>query len=97
VLSSEMEGGANVISEAVTAGVPVIASRVSGSMGLLKPGYPGFFPAGNTRALARLLERVEQNPGFYKILRQRCLALKPLFTPAREKRTWRAILGEVMR
>jgi putative glycosyltransferase (TIGR04348 family) len=38
---SRMEGGANVIVEAVTAGTAVIASRVSGNVGMLGTDYPG--------------------------------------------------------
>ena len=41
VLSSVSEGGANVISEAVAASVPVLASRIDGSVGLLGGDYPG--------------------------------------------------------
>jgi len=44
VLSSIMEGGANVVSEAVVAGVPVIASDIPGSVGLLGEDYPGYYP-----------------------------------------------------
>ncbi len=62
VISSLSEGGANVISEAVVAGVPVLASRMDGNVGLLGGGYPGYFPVGDTPALARLLERLEQEP-----------------------------------
>ena len=40
---SLMEGGANVIVEAITAGTPVIASRVSGNVGMLGRNYPGLF------------------------------------------------------
>ena len=64
VLSSLSEGGANVISEAVAAGVPVLASRIDGSVGLLGRDYPGYFPVGNTAALARLLHRIETDPDF---------------------------------
>jgi putative glycosyltransferase (TIGR04348 family) len=52
VLSSLSEGGANVISEAVAAGVPVLASRIDGSVGLLGRDYPGYFPVGDTAARA---------------------------------------------
>ena len=54
------EGGANVISEAVVAGVPILASRMDGNVGLLGADYPGYFPVGDTRALARLLRRLEE-------------------------------------
>ncbi len=60
VLSSRMEGGANAIAEAVVDQVPVVASRISGSIGMLGARYPGFFPFGDTRALARLLRRAEE-------------------------------------
>src|SRR5262249_45185300 len=59
VVSSRMEGGANVVSEAVVDGVPVLASRIGGNVGLLGARYPGFFPVGDTAALARLMERAE--------------------------------------
>src|SRR5258708_15244627 len=64
VVSSRSEGGANVISEAIVAGVPILASRMDGNVGLLGTGYPGYFPVGDTEALARLLRRVETDPRF---------------------------------
>src|SRR5262249_9419911 len=47
-LTSESEGGANAISEAVVAGVPVISSHIDGSIGLLGDNYPGYFPFADT-------------------------------------------------
>src|SRR5262249_52040319 len=44
VLSSRMEGGANVVSEALADGVPVLASHIPGTEGILGERYPGFFP-----------------------------------------------------
>ena len=38
VISSQSEGGANVVSEAVVAGVPVLASRIDGNVGLEELG-----------------------------------------------------------
>jgi glycosyltransferase involved in cell wall biosynthesis len=62
VLSSIMEGGANVISEALVADVPVIASSIAGSIGLLGADHPGYYPTGDTAALAALLTRAEADP-----------------------------------
>ncbi|MBI5444440.1 MAG: glycosyltransferase, partial [Deltaproteobacteria bacterium] len=55
VLSSILEGGANVVSEAVVAGVPVLATRIACAVGLLGEDYPGLFPVGDTRRLSELL------------------------------------------
>lgn len=85
VISSVMEGGANVIVEAVTCGVPVIASRVSGNVGMLGAGYAGYFAVGNDEELARLLDRVSRDRDFLARLRAQCAARAPLFEPARER------------
>ena len=78
VLSSTMEGGANVISEALAVPVPTLASRISGSVGLLGEDYPGFFPVGDTAALALLLEKTETDAGFYHELVAQCQHLASL-------------------
>jgi putative glycosyltransferase (TIGR04348 family) len=96
VLSSLSEGGANVISEAVAAGVPVLATRIDGSVGLLGADYPGYFPVGDSQALARLLIRIESDPGFLKRLDRAIARRAHLFRPAREKAQWRALLEEIM-
>ena len=93
VISSLSEGGANVISEAAVAGVPVLASRVDGNVGLLGADYPGYFPAGDTRALARLLQRLEHDPRFAARLAQALARRAPLFRPAREIAAWRRLLA----
>src|SRR5439155_26777664 len=54
-VTSEMEGGANVVSEALAAGTPVIASRIPAMEAILGRSYPGLFPLGSTEGLARLL------------------------------------------
>jgi putative glycosyltransferase (TIGR04348 family) len=95
VLASLSEGGANVVSEAVAAGVPVLASRIDGSVGLLGRDYPGYFPVGDTAALARLLQRIESNPGFLKRLERAIARRAPLFRPARETAAWKNLIGEV--
>ena len=84
VISSLSEGGANVISEAAVAGVPVLASRMDGNVGLLGADYPGYFPVGDTQALARLLQRLEREPRFVARLGKALARRAPLFRPARE-------------
>ena len=92
VLPSRMEGGANVISEAIVAGVPVIASDIEGSIGLLGDDYAGYYPVEDEKALAALLLKAESDHVFYKKLEQACIARQPLFTPENEARGWRELL-----
>jgi putative glycosyltransferase (TIGR04348 family) len=96
VLSSLSEGGANVISEAVAAGVPVLASRIDGSVSLLGPDYPGYFPVRDTAALARLLNRIETSPEFLLRLHRAIARRAHLFRPAREKAAWKKLIGEIL-
>jgi putative glycosyltransferase (TIGR04348 family) len=95
VLSSRSEGGANVVSEAVVAGVPVLASRIDGTVGLLGPDYPGYFPVGDTAALAQLLERIEADAGFLAQLKRAVARAGALFRPEREVRAWKELLAEL--
>lgn len=95
VISSLSEGGANVISEAAVAGVPVLASRIDGNVGLLGADYPGYFPVGNTEALARLIRKLEHEPQFVASLRKALARRAPLFRPAREIAAWRRLLVAV--
>ncbi len=97
VISSLSEGGANVISEAAVAGVPILASRIDGNVGLLGADYPGYFPVGDTRALARLLRRVEREPPFVASLEKALARRAPLFRPAREITAWRRLLAGLKR
>jgi glycosyltransferase involved in cell wall biosynthesis len=91
LVTSVSEGGANVVSEALACSVPVVSSDIPGSVGILGPDYPGYFPVGDAKALAGLLERVADD-SFYRRLSDRCRALQPLVDPARERETWRALL-----
>ena len=94
-VTSRSEGGANVISEAIVCGVPVVASRIDGSVGLLGRDYPAYFPVGDTACLAGLLERVEQDGHFLADLKRRCRELQPAFRPSAERAAWRQLLAEL--
>jgi putative glycosyltransferase (TIGR04348 family) len=85
VIASTMEGGANVIIEALTCGVPVLASGISGNRGMLGDDYCGYFAPGDAHALAQLVERSVTDPGFDALLRRQCAARAPLFAPATER------------
>lgn len=84
VVSSKMEGGANVICEAGRIGVPVLASDVAGNIGMLGARYPGYYPLGDERALAALIERARTEPHFYRVLQQHIARRRVLFAPAAE-------------
>ena len=95
VLTSQMEGGANAICEAIACSVPVISSRISGSIGLLGEGYPGYFPTEDTQALTDLLIRVETDNAFYDTLKTWCERLKPIVDPDRERQSWKHLLQDL--
>ncbi|MEE8143661.1 MAG: selenoneine biosynthesis selenosugar synthase SenB [Planctomycetota bacterium] len=95
VLTSKMEGGANAISEALAHSVPVLASRISGSLGMLGAHYPGFYPTGNTAALAQLLESAETEATFYRTLKKHCRKRAALVRPAREQNSWKKLIEEL--
>ncbi|TAJ79597.1 TIGR04348 family glycosyltransferase [bacterium] len=94
-LTSRMEGSSNVLSEAIASSVPVVASKIPGLMGTLGENYPGYFPVGETRELARLLQRIESHPAFYRSLKAYCAHLLPLVDPKREVTAWKELLREL--
>jgi len=96
VLTSLMEGGANVIPESVVCGVPVLASRISSSVALLGRDYQGYFPTGDTIGLADLVRRFVEDLPFRSTLQQQVRRLQPKFDPRREHEAWRKLLRELM-
>lgn len=95
VLTSRMEGGANVVSEAAVCGTPVLSTHIAGSIGLLGEDYPGYFPVGNAKALAHLLSRAESDPAYLDELTSRCRAVAPSFDPSRERAAWKSLLASL--
>jgi putative glycosyltransferase (TIGR04348 family) len=89
---SKMEGGANVIIEAVCAGVPVLASAIDGNVGLLGPDYEGYFPVGDDGQLAALMRRFASEHAFGARLRSQLDALRERFAPEREAAAVRALV-----
>ena len=95
VLPSIMEGGANVISEATVAGLPVIASDIDGSVGLLGDDYAGYFPVQDTNALRELLLKAETDPDYVHTLAKQCRTRARLFTREAEKQGWADLLKDM--
>ncbi len=95
VLPSRMEGGANVISEAIVAGIPVIASNIEGSIGLLGEDYAGYYPVEDEQALSEILLKIESDKKFYKQLQQACIARQVLFTAESELNGWKHLLSNL--
>ena len=93
VISSRMEGGANVVCEALRIGVPVLASRIPGNVGLLGSDYPGYFPVGEEKALARLIVRAASDAAFYRSLKRGVRAQRAAVAPQREARALLATLA----
>ena len=85
LLPSLMEGGANVLIEAVTAGVPVLGSQIPGSVGMLGADYAGWFETGDDAGLAGLIARCQREPSFLELLRAQCARRAALFDPGTER------------
>jgi glycosyltransferase involved in cell wall biosynthesis len=97
VISSRMEGGAHVVSEAIALGIPVIASDIPGNRGLLGEDYPAYYPVADENALATLLYRAENTPAFYASLQKHINLRKELIQPAREKQSIQELVSGLSR
>ncbi|MGA1691867.1 MAG: glycosyltransferase [Burkholderiaceae bacterium] len=57
VAPSRMEGGALVLAEAAAVGLPIVASRIPGHVGILGEQHPGWFEPGDAADLSARLQR----------------------------------------
>ena len=93
---SRIEGGANVVIEAIRSGVPVLASRIDGNVGLLGRDYGGYFPVGDAMALAALMQEFFFDPAFAAELTAQCAAREPRFTPEVERQQVQRLLADML-
>lgn len=84
--TSIAEGGANVVTEAIAMGVPVVGTRMDGNVGLLGADHPGLFDVGDHLAFATMLDWLELSPTALGDLAQRSLDRQHLTDPATERR-----------
>ena len=85
-----------MVSEALASNVPVLSTRIDGSVGILGPDYPGYFPVGDAAALAGLLCRAEEDAGYLPALEAALQPARRLVEPARERAAWGALLAELV-
>ncbi len=95
IISSIFEGAPGVISEAIVNGVPILATRIHATLGLLGADYAGLFEVGDTKRLAELMGRIENDPEFVERLSGQLESRRELFTPSRELDAWRALLDSL--
>jgi len=93
---SRVEGGANVVIEALRSHTPVLASRIDGNVGLLGADYDGCFEPGDATALAALMLRFIAEPAFAAHLAAQCALREPRFRPAVERAAVRALLHDLL-
>lgn len=97
---SRMEGGAQVIIEAVQSGTPVLASLIDGNRGMLGDDYAGYFAWNDAAALARLLAECRatqaDHTGLLAALHAQCHERAALFAPASEQAAVRALVTEML-
>ncbi len=96
VNTSVIEGGAHVLMEAIRSDTPVVASRISGNVGMLGADYAGYFDPGDVDGLTTLIERCRDHPATLEALRQQCAARAPLFEPKREQATLLALVDDLL-
>ncbi len=93
---SVMEGGANVVAEAIRSHVPVLASHIEGNIGLLGRDYDGYFPVGDVSALTRSMRRFIEEPAWAQHLQAQCALREPLFMPEAEAAALRTLTAELL-
>ena len=96
VHTSRMEGGAHVLMEAICSGTPVLATRISGNVGMLGADYGGYFEPGDAEGLAQLIERCREQPAILQSLSDQCAARAPLFKPEHERATLLALVNDLL-
>jgi glycosyltransferase involved in cell wall biosynthesis len=91
--TSRLEGGANVVTEAIALGVPVVGTSIEGNWGLLGASYPGLVPVGDAEALATWLHTLETSGGALADLNRRVQARQIITQPATERAAWNSVMS----
>ena len=95
--TSKMEGGANVISEAVMAGLPILATAIDGNAGVLGTSYPGLFTPDDPYELADRLAALASNPEALEQITLSSRLLQPELSIKQETARWREVLEGLLK
>lgn len=96
-ISSRNEGGPAVVPEAIACGVGVMSTDMAAARALLGSEHPGLYAVGDAEALARLVQRAEDEPEFLATLTQRSIDLQPEVRPERERARIAELVDELTR
>lgn len=97
VLASRSEGCANVLLEAMSHGVPVLATRVGGTPELVRHDREGWLvPRGDPPSLAGAIERLWRFPALGRRAGARARRRAETFTPARSARVLASTLYQLV-
>lgn len=96
VNASRMEGGAQVVIEAVRSGTAVLASRIDGHRGLLDDAHPGFFAPGDAAGLAALITACRDDAAMLPRLEAWGAERAPRFEPAREAAALQQLVASLL-
>ena len=92
VNSSILEGGANAVLEAMSMGVPVLASRIEGNEGILGADYPGYFGEGELGVvLQSIIDKRVELSDWVRLASARL----PLFSRESETACWLELLTNI--
>lgn len=93
--TSLLEGGANVVTEAIALGIGVAGTEIGGNRGMLGPDHRGLVPVGDFEALARLLHKLETDENEMSSLVAVSLERQWMTKPENERRQWQAVLDKL--
>lgn len=95
LIASSTEGGSNVQSEAISAGVPIISSRNRCVESLLGSDYPGLFDTDNHHQLACLIEKFFVDHSFRELLKSNVSRASYQFSYDLEVEKWKNVIQEI--
>ena len=95
LLTSINEGAPSIVSEAVVNEVPMLATRIDATVGMLGEDYPGLFEVGNVEQLVGLMLRAEREKEFLPQLKTALSQKKNRFTRETELKSLEKLINSL--